>query len=236
MSNSIVSGKAADRMTTLVPNRFLFSFEFPLRYRSESPKLDGGLTGWTDEERLPDLGVIDGRCAFAEVWACWNEGGLSFAFRVQGKRRPLRCDPKTFWKGDNIRLCTDMRDARANKRATRYCQQFYLLPTGGGRGGGEPVVGVNPIQRAREEAPTVPVGRIRVASRVGKTGYTLEAHIPAECLNGFDPEAHSRIGLYYIVEDKELGQQFLTIGDDLYWHIDPSTWATAVLAGGPNLV
>ena len=32
-----------------------------------------------------------------------------------------------------------------------------------------------------------------------------------------------------MIEDSELGQQALTVGDDLYWYVDPSTWATAVL-------
>jgi hypothetical protein len=58
----------------------------------------------------------------------------------------------------------------------------------------------------------------------------LEARIPAECLNGFDPVEHPRIGLYYMLEDRDHGQQYLTVGDDLYWYVDPSTWATAVLS------
>ena len=41
-------------------------------------------------------------------------------------------DVQSIWDGDNIRLCTDMRDARSNKRATRSCQQFYFLPDAGG--------------------------------------------------------------------------------------------------------
>lgn len=217
-------------MTTLVPNRFLFDIEFPLAYRAKLPRIDGKLAEWEESDRLPDLGQLESKTSFAQVWACWNESGLSFAFRVEGKKRSLRCDPKSFWKGDNIRICTDMRDARANKRATKYCQQFYLLPTGGGRSKKEAVAGVNPIQRARQEAPHVPVSRISIAALVTKTGYTLEAHLPAECLSGFDPEAHSRIGFYYIIEDVELGKQYLTVGDDLYWFVDPSTWATAVLA------
>ena len=68
-----------------------------------------------------------------------------------------------------------------------------------------------------------------VASNITKSGYTLEAHIPADCLSGFDPAEHPRIGFYYILEDRDHGQQYLTIGDDLYWYVDPSTWATAVL-------
>lgn len=216
-------------MTGLVPNRFLFDFEFPLNYRSTLPVIDGNLDDWTDADRLPELGALDGRREFAQVWACWNETGLSIACRVTGKRRPLQCDPKAFWAGDNFRLCTDMRDARTNRRATRYCQQFFFLPTGGGRGGKSPVAETTKIKRAREDAPQVAAERIEVASHVTKSGYDLEAHLPARCLSGFDPDEHSRIGFYYILEDGDFGQQYLTVGDDLYWFVDPSTWATAVL-------
>ena len=131
--------------------------------------------------------------------------------------------------GDNFRLCTDMRDARTNRRATRYCQQFFFLPTGGGRGGKSPVAETTKIKRAREDAPQVAAERIEGASHVTKSGYDLEAHLPARCLGGFDPDEHSRIGFYYILEDGDFGQQYLTVGDDLYWFVDPSTWATAVL-------
>lgn len=216
-------------MSTLIPNRMLFDFEFPLRYRSRLPVIDGDLGDWTDDESLPDFSELDGHKAFADLWACWNETGLSIACRILNKTRPLRCDPNVFWKGDNLRLCTDMRDARTNKRATRFCQQFFFLPTGGGRHRKEPVAGTNTLKRARQDAPAVPVERIKVASQVTKTGYTLEAHIPSQCLSGFDPAEHPRIGLYYLLEDGDYGQQYLTVGDDLYWYVDPSTWATAIL-------
>ncbi len=217
-------------MTALIPNRFLFSFEWPLAYRAKAPTIDGRLTGWTDAELLPRMGDIDGTTDFGQVWACWNETGLFVACRVSGKTKPLRCDPARFWQGDNLRLCTDMRDARTVKRGTRFCQQFFFLPTGGGADGRRAAAGTNKLQRARDDAPAIDENAITVASRVRKTGYSLEAHVPASCLNGFDPTEHPRIGLYYILEDTELGQQYLTVGDDLYWHIDPSTWPTAVLA------
>jgi hypothetical protein len=122
-----------------------------------------------------------------------------------------------------------MRDARTIKRATRFCQQFYFLPTGGGSRASMPSAGVNKFQRAREDAPRIPAERIAVASKVNASGYSLEARIPAHCLSGFDPLDHPRIGFYYILEDGDHGQQYLTVGDDLYWYVDPSTWATAVL-------
>ncbi len=216
-------------MTALVPNRFLFSFAFPLHHRSDPPVIDGDLSDWSDEDLLPKLGEIDDREEFADVWACWSRDGLYVACRVTDKKKPLRCDPRRFWLGDNLRLCTDMRDARTVKRATRFCQQFHFLPIGGGRNGKAAHTGTTTIHRAREEAPPIPTERIEVASRVTRGGYTLEAHIPPLCLNGFDPIEHPRIGFYYMLEDADHGQQYLTVGDDLNWHIDPSTWATAVL-------
>lgn len=216
-------------MNVLVPNRFLFDFSFPLSYRAKFPKLDGTLSGWRDDERLPSLAELDGAEDFADVRACWNESGLAIACLVEGKRVPLRCDPARFWEGDNFRLCSDMRDARSNRRATRYCQQFYFLPTGGGQRRTDPVAGVNPIARAREAAPPVPADRLEVASVVERSGYSLEARLPIECLSGFNPKEHPTIGFYYIVEDADHGQQFLTVGDDLLWHVDPSSWATARL-------
>ena len=216
-------------MTGLVPNRLLFDFELPIRYRPVPTSVTGDLDEWGDEFLLPDLGWLEGRRGFAPVYAAWNEKGFYLATRVTDKRKPLVCNPRTFWKSDHLRVCIDTRDARDNKRGTRFCHQFYLLPTGGGSGGKKPVGGAHKIQRAREDAPLAPAGRIEVVARVDSSGYTLETHIPADCLNGFDPAEHPRIGFYYMLEDRDHGQQYLTVGDDLYWYVDPSTWATAVL-------
>jgi len=216
-------------MTRLVPNRFLFDFEFPLCYRASHPSITGRLEDWTDEYLLPELGLLDGQEPFARVWACWNEQGISIACEVPNKTGPPQCQPQTFWKGDNLRLCTDMRDTRNIRRASRYCQQFFFLPTGGGNSKTRAVAGSTPIQRARENAPPVRAQRIAVASTVTSSQYKLEARLTADVLHGFDPAEHPRIGLYYILEDHDHGQQFLTVGDDLYWHIDPSTWPAAVL-------
>ncbi len=216
-------------MSVLIPNRFLFSLEFPLNFRKKLPKLDGKLSDWTDADLLPALGEIDDAPEFASVWSCWNEDGIAIATRVKKKKKPLRCDPKQYWKGDNLRLCIDTRDARKNKRATRYCHQFFFLPTGGGTAKNKPFAGSGKLQRAKEDAPKVHDGKIQIASSVTKTGYTIEAIIPASCMNGFNPADHSRIGFYYLLEDGDHGKQHLTIGDELFWNVDPSTWATAVL-------
>ena len=212
----------------LVPNRFLFRFEFPLRYRS-SPAIDGDLGDWGDQYAIAHLGGLEGKTAFAKVWMGWNETGLFIACRVEGRIGPLRCDPQQFWKGDNLRLCTDTRDTRDIKRASRHCQQFYFMPCGGGTDGRKAIGGSARIHRATEHAPTVAPGLIKAASSRTAKRYTIEGHVPAEALFGFDPAEHRRLGLFIMIEDVELGQQALTVGDELNWHIDPSTWASAAL-------
>jgi hypothetical protein len=216
-------------MSGLVPNRLLFDFEIPIRYREVPPSVTGDPSEWSEQYRLPDLCLLDGRRPWAPVFAAWNEDGLYVATQVQGKHRPLNCRPEVFWKSDHLRICTDTRDARNIKRATRFCQQFYLLPSGGGPKGDSPVGGSNKIRRAREDAPAAPPGRLRVGAQLTADGYSMDAHLPADILHGFDPVENPRIGFYYILEDRDFGQQWLTVGDDLYWYVDPSTWATAVL-------
>ncbi len=215
-------------MPELVPNRLLFRFEAPLRYR-RSVRLDGHLSDFDDSLLLPDLGRLEGRKAFGKVWLTWNETGLFVACRVEGRKSAFQCDPKRYWTGDNLRLMTDMRDTRDIKRASRYCQQFWFLPSGGGRDGRQSVAGAAPVHRATENAPLPEPGEILIAGAHRGSVYTMAAHIPAHVLAGFDPGEHRRIGFTYMLEDRDLGQQYLTVGDELNWFIDPSTWATGVL-------
>ena len=216
-------------MPDLVPNRFLFKFEFPIYRCARPPRVDGRADDWDERFLLPSLNNLDGQKAFGAVYVTWDDAGFYIACHIRGKTRLPRCDAAQFRRSDNLRLMTDLRDTRTIRRATRFCQQFYFLPMGGGAGGKEGVAGSAKIHGATQDAPPVPPGEITIVSRVERTGYSLTAHLPARALHGFDPAENPRIGLYYMLEDAELGQQFLTVGDDLSWWLDPSTWPTAVL-------
>jgi hypothetical protein len=216
-------------MTRLVPNRLLFHFELPLHYAARPPKLDKPADSWPAQSCLPALCRLDDAEPFGRVWLCWHETGLYVACRVADKRSPLRCDPKRFWQGDNLRLMTNTRPTRTARRASRFCQHWYFLPTGGGRHRRDPAAATAKVNRALEDAPLVPAEKIPIAAEVTGDGYSLSAHLPAETLVGFDPGEHDTIGLYYMLEDTDHGQQFLTVGDDLLWNVDPSTWASARL-------
>lgn len=216
-------------MPELIPNRFLFKFEIPIYRCPRPPRIDGRAADWDERYLLPALPELDGEQGFGRVYVTWNEAGLYVGCTVDGKTRLPKCDAAQFRRSDNLRLMTDMRDTRTIRRASRFCQQFYFLPMGGGENGKAAVAGSAKIHGAVQDAPLVPPDEIAAASKVARTGYSLTAHIPAGALHGFDPLENPRIGLYYMLEDAELGQQFLTVGDDLNWWLDPSTWAAAVL-------
>ncbi len=216
-------------MEPLVPNPFLFKLEFALHYFSKRPPLNGTVERWPKATLLEPFGMMDGYEPFADVYAGWSEEGLFIGVSLSGKSSEITCDARQYWKADNIRVMTDTRDSRNVRRATRFCQHFYLLPAGGGDEGDDAIAGAAKVRRATEDAPLANVEDLIVASKLADDGYQLTAHIPATALFGFDPIENPRIGLYVIVEDSELGQQPLTVGDDLNWNIDPSTWPTAVL-------
>jgi hypothetical protein len=216
----------------LVPRRAFLRFEIPLHSISKSPRIDASLRKWTPHHLLPPLEEIDGRPVWADVYAAWNDDGLFFAFDVRQRRGPPECDVEHWWKGDGLRICIDTRDTRENKRATRFCHFFYVLPTGGGANRRGPVVGVHKMSRSKEPAPVVDLSRIKVAVAAERTHYCVEAFFPGDVLNGWSPAEHPRIGLFYKIKDTYRDEQTLTGGDDLGWNADPSVWATAVLTPG----
>ena len=216
--------------TKIIPNRFLFKFELPIRRAAKPLKLEGDPTAWGPRFRLPRLCLLDGEVGFGDVYAGWHDSGLFVGCVVRGKARLPRCDAADFRKSDHLRVLTDMRDTRQIRRATRFCQAFYFMPTGGGAKNRDPVAASAEIARAQDDAPFVPPGKIPIAAGLHDDGYTLTAHLPREVLVGYDPVEHSRIGFVWMIEDLELGHQSATVDDDLNWWMDPSTWPTGVLA------
>ena len=83
--------------------------------------------------------------------------------------------------------------------------------------------------RARAHPRLCDPERLKVASKVHKTGYCLEAHIPAAAMTGFDPDENNRLGFTYLLRDKNLGRQVWTAEEILPVSYDPSLWGTAEL-------
>ena len=216
-------------MSSLLPHRFLFRYALPVRFDRKLPNSGKKLLGLSTDFALDDFAALDKVQPFGELRLAWNDQGLGISVEVKNKPGRWKGDPQSPETSDGLRVFIDTRNTQNIHRASRYCHQFCLLPTGGGPEGVEPWGVQVPILRAREEAPRANMAEVRLAASVSKTGYLLEAWLPASVLYGYDPEAQPRLGFYYALRDAELGDQFLSVGPEFPFAVDPSLWSTLEL-------
>lgn len=214
----------------LLPHRFLVRVSHPCRYHKRMPLKGGdGLLDLPPECRINNFAELDEQRNFADVRLAWNELGLGFQVEVRGKEQPPQGHAARARSSDGATLWLDTRDSRTSHRASRYCHQFHFLPTGGGPDQDEPVFLQAKINRALHDAPLCSPDSVPFRSRLIRSGYLLEAFLPADVLNGFDAEQNPRLGFYYAIRDSELGEQFLSVGPEFpYWE-DPSLWSVLQL-------
>lgn len=219
-------------MPGLLPHRFLFRYALPVRYERKLPRSGKRLLGLSADFAFPDFGPLDKVSPIGQLRLGWNEHGLGIAVEVERKRRPPRCAVTSPETSDGLTVFIDTRDTQNIHRASRYCHQFGLFPCGNvstKADGVDPWAVQIPILRAREEAPRANLADIRLWSTVSKTSYCLESWLPAKVLHGYDPESQPRLGFYFVLRDAELGEQFLSVGADFPFAIDPSLWSTLEL-------
>ncbi len=212
-------------MNLEIPRRAFFNFSWACPYREEPPSTDGELQNWGEQFRVPDLMAIDGRVAFADVYAAWNERGLYF-FANFRKAAAARVDGRRPLEGDGLQIWVDTRDVRNAHRASRYCHHFYFLP---GKDKRKSRGGQVRIRHARAHAKLCEPEELPSACRVHGIGYGMEVHLPAEKLTGFDPEEIRRLGFTYVLKDQKLGRQYWTADEPLPVSYDPSLWGTIEL-------
>ena len=218
----------AGSVAVIIPNRFLVRICHPCPFVAGVPDQSEDadhLVDLPDSARLDNLAELDKQANFAIVRLGWNEFGLAVQAEVTGKSEPPAGDASRPWSSDGLMLWIDTRDARTSHRASRYCHQFHFLPAGGGEDKDQPAVVPMKINRALQDAPLASSADIPFRTSKLKNGYRLEAFLPAAVLSGFDPAEHPRLGFYYVVRDRELGDQFLSVNGDFPFADDPSLWS-----------
>ncbi len=218
-------------MALLVPARFLIRVCHPCPYVAGLPG-DDPLCDLPPTGRLQTLAAVDNRIDFAEVRLGWNEAGLGLMATISGKANPPEGDADRPRTSDGLTLWVDTRDARTSHRASRFCHQFHLLPTGGGPDKDQPAFAQTKINRALQDAPLCGTADVAFRSTPTKTGYRLELFLPAAVLTGFDPEQFPQLGVMYQIHDAELGDQYLAAGTEFPVNDDPSLWEPLELTRG----
>ena len=96
---------------SLIPTRASFRFSVPCLEATAGPL--GQDPELPERFQLPFLGELEGRKAFADVRAGWNEEGLVFSVRVFGKRAAPWCRDSRIDDSDGLQL---------NARHDVHCQ------------------------------------------------------------------------------------------------------------------
>jgi hypothetical protein len=211
---------------SFVPARFLFRVAHPCRYVTKIPAISGDeLLDLPIKCRLDNFAELEEKKNFADVRLAWNERGLGIQITVSGKEQLPVADSSKPRFSDGATIWIDTRGDRTSHRASRTCHQFHLLPTGGGSDRDEPTLLQVKINRALADAPIGNLNSVPFRSQLSKSGYRMDAFLPANNLNGFDPDEHPKLGFYYAVRDSELGEQVLNVGSEFPFADDPSLWA-----------
>jgi hypothetical protein len=179
---------------------------------------------------VPDLSALDGRDSWASVRVAWNPQGLGIAILATapaGKAAASADRPEGF---ADVNLWIDTRDTRNVSRATRFCHRFAAAIRLQ-RPGRSLIAEVEqkPIARAIADPPMARSGQIESRADLSRTGWTLEVFLPAQVLNGFDPETNRRLGFAYQVSDHVREPQFMGVGRDFPIGENPSLWSTIEL-------
>ncbi len=222
-----------ERLVTsaLLPQAFWF------RVAASCPKVEGtprsgakgSLFSLPDACVLPSLAPLDGRDVWATARVGWSAEGLSISIQADGVG-PGSLDADRPEGFATVTLWIDTRDTRNVSRATRHCHRFEarltLSPNGKSLSA---TVEQRPIARATADAPLCSPDLPLSRASLNKNGWTLELFLPAEALNGYDPETNRRLGLAYQVSDHHREDQFLGVGRDFPIGENPSLWATLEL-------
>lgn len=217
-----------------VPARFLVRVAHPCLHVAEMPQTgkSGSLLDLPESARLEHYPALDGAPSFADVRVAWNATGLGVQVTVADKEAEPEGDADKPRSSDGVTIWIDTRDSRTSHRASRYCHQFQLLPSGGGPDKDEPAVLQSKINRALQDAPLFAAGSVPFRCVRERGGYRVETFLPAAVLTGFDPEQFPRLGIYYHVRDGELGDQYLGVNADFPISDDPSLWEVLELIPG----
>jgi hypothetical protein len=185
--------------------------------------VDGSLADWSEEHVMPPLGELSGGAQFAEVSLAWNERGLYMAVDVP-KQEQVVTNSESPGSGDAIELLIDTRGAGTSHRASQFCYHLIILPTPPGELVEDPVISQRPIRRALQRSPQIELGAVRLATRLGESGYSVEAALEPDALHGYEPAPGLRIAMAVVIHDIQRGRQYWGTSPDFPWERDPSVW------------
>jgi hypothetical protein len=174
--------------------------------------------------KLPDTSSFLGEENFADVALAWHEGGIEIRIDVH-KKFEEAVYPK-FEDGDAIELFIDTRDLKDAGFPTRFCHHFLILP--------QEVQGVRALELTRfrneDSHPLCDPEAIKTETEMTTREYTVQIHLPADILHGYDPHSFDKLGFTYCIHrPKYAPQNFAVSSHYVSVAQHPSMWASCRL-------
>ncbi len=178
------SSKGVSLQAPVIPNRF------PLK-RVQNLKMDGNLSEWPKETRLPDwmLGSSRGD-SDAKLWLAWSPEGLYGAVEVKNSQGQVK-HPRTFWEGDALELFLSTDPAKKNNAFEKGDHQFWFVADFEGN---RVFAGQ---WKVKDEIPETvyDIQGLRSAARRSTDGYVMEFFLPASAFQKYSPQVGEEFGL-----------------------------------------
>ena len=208
----------------IVPPSFLFQYQLFIPRMDDLPRKKGRRLQLPDTARVFVPATMNQGAAGLDVRLAWNPDGLGMELIVRGKKQELSGRRHDLKHSDHVLVFIDTRHTANVHRATQFCTSMQILPSDEAADDG-PTVQFVDIAQQRGTHREHDAKKVVVDVESVSDGYRLELWIPAAQIPGFaeTPEI-GHLGFYVVVEDTELGQLPLSIGEDFPVALDPSTW------------
>ena len=214
----------------IVPPSFLFQYQLSVPRVDGLPKKKGKSLQLPDTARVFVPSSLNEGTAGLELKLGWNPDGLAIEIAVRGKKEETAGRRHDLKNSDVVYVFLDTRHTANVHSATEFCTALLILPSDEAADD-KPTVQFVEIAQQRGTRREPDAKRVMVNIQNQSDGYLLNLWIPAAQMPGFDQiEEIGHLGFYIVVEDTELGQLPLSIGDDFPVAHDPSTWLQLNLA------
>ena len=208
----------------IIPPSFLFQIQLEIPRIDGLPRKSGRPLQLPPEAAVFVPSRLNERSEVFDLRAAWNPEGLGIELTVRGKTQEPAGRAHDLKSSDHVLIFVDTRHTANVHRATEYCSSILVLPSDE-NAEDRPTVQFLEIAQQRGTPREQEGRRCIVACELQSDGYRMELWIPAAQLPGFvDAPDIGHIGFCLMVEDTELGQLPLSIGDDFPVVFDPSTW------------
>jgi len=211
-------------MEQIVPPSFLFDCVLSIPQIAEIPLGRTKRLKLPETARVPIPSRLNSPAKHLELRMAWNASGIGVAISVSGRKSKPGGSGQDLRRCDHAFLMIDTRHTGTVHRAGSYCSAITVVPSDA-ENDGKASMAPRTIAQQRDVKQIPDTKKCFAHTQSSASRYTTEVWIPASQLYGFaEVPDIGYFGFYCVINDRELGEIPLSVGDDFPVTFDPSTW------------